>query len=69
MMASDGSARDSRKTEVHLNDKQSNPSGYKRHGSDRMHFLDFTIHASHYYNGACTSPAGSSRPSLTLFTI
>jgi hypothetical protein len=65
-MASDGSARDGKKTEVHLNDKQSNPSGHKRCGSGRMHFLSFIIYTSHYYDDACVGPA---RPILTLFTI
>jgi hypothetical protein len=65
-MASDGSARESRKTEVHLNDKQSNPSGHKSYRSGRIHFLSFTIQASHYYYGACT---GQARPTLMLFTI
>jgi hypothetical protein len=65
-MASKGSARESRKTEVHLNDKQSNPSGHQRCGNGRMHFLSFIICASHYYDGACAGPA---RPILTLFTI
>jgi hypothetical protein len=65
-MGSDGSVRESRKTEVHLNDKQSNPYGHKRCGSGRMHFLPFTIDASHYYDAGCTGPA---RPILMFFII